>query len=114
MDNVQNYRGITLLSTLGKLITRIINNQLNYWSDIYHIINDNQSGFRKGMSTVDNIYIYVLQSVIAVAFNRGKKVFCALIDFSKFFDYINRDCLWYKLLKSAIRGNIVNIIKICI
>ena len=58
VDNVQNYRGITLLSTLGKLFTRIINNRLNYWSDTYHIINDNQSGFRQGMSTVDNIYIY--------------------------------------------------------
>ena len=92
MDNVQNYRGITLLSTLGKLFTRIINNRLNYWSDTYHIINDNQSDFRKGMSTADNIYI--LQSVIDVAFNRGKKVFCPSIDFSKAFDYINRDCLW--------------------
>ena len=90
VDNVQNYRGITLLSTLGKLFTRIINNRLNYWSDTYHIINDNQSGFRQGMSTVDNIYI--LQSLIGVAFIRGKKVFFASIDFSKAFDYINRDC----------------------
>ena len=79
------------------------------WSDTYHIINDNHSGIRQGMSTVDNIYI--LQSVIHVAFNRGKKVSCASIDFSKAFDYINRDCLWYKLLKSGIRGNIFNIIK---
>ena len=85
VDNVQNYRGITLLSTLGKLFTRIINNRLNYWSDTYHIIKDNQSGFRQGISTVDNIYI--LQSVIDVAFNRGKNVFCASIDFSKAFDY---------------------------
>ena len=98
-----------MLSTLGKLFTRIINNRLNYCSDTYHIINDNQSGFRQGMSTADNIYI--LQSVIDVAFNRGKKVFCPSIDFSKAFDYINRDCLWYKLLKSGIRGNISNIIK---
>ena len=47
------------------------------------------------------IYIYILQSVIDVAFNRGKKLFCASIDFSKAF----------KLLKSGIRGNIFNIIK---
>ena len=39
--NVQIYRGSTLLSTLGKLFTKIINNRLNYWSDTYHIINDN-------------------------------------------------------------------------
>ena len=52
-----------------------------------------------------------MQSVIDVAFNRDKEVFCASIVFSKAFDYINRDCLWYKLLKSGIRGNIFNIIK---
>ena len=67
------------------------------------------SGMHMSMSTVYNIYI--LQSVIDVAFNRGKKVFCASIDFSKACDYINRNCLWYKLLKSGIRGNISNIIK---
>ena len=55
------------------------------------------------MSTVDNINI--LQSVIDVAFNRGNKVFCSSINFSKAFDYFNRYCFWYKLLKSGIRGN---------
>ena len=28
-NEVSNYRGITLLSTLGKLFTRILNNRLN-------------------------------------------------------------------------------------
>ena len=38
-------------------------------------------------------------------------MFCDSIDFSKAFDHINGDCLWYKLPKSGIRGNIFNIIK---
>ena len=30
-----NYRGITLLSTLGKLSTKILNNKLTKWSENY-------------------------------------------------------------------------------
>ena len=100
-----------LLCTLGQLFTRIIDNRLNYWSDTYHIINDNQSGFRRGMSTADNNYIYIAICHCCSRFYKGKKVFCASIDFSKAFDYINRVCLWYNLLKSGISGNIFNINK---
>ena len=56
-DKVDNYRGITLLSTLGKLFTRVLNNRLNFWSDIYSVLIDAQGGFRSGRSTVDSIFI---------------------------------------------------------
>ena len=34
---VFNYTGITLLSTLGKLFTRILNNRLNEWAEMYNV-----------------------------------------------------------------------------
>ena len=33
INEVSNYRGITLLSTLGKLFTRILDNRLNKWAE---------------------------------------------------------------------------------
>ena len=36
---VDNYRGVTLLSTLGKLFTRLLNNRLSFWADTYGILN---------------------------------------------------------------------------
>ena len=36
-DDVNNYRGITLLSTLGKLYTSILNNRLKTWAEEYHV-----------------------------------------------------------------------------
>ena len=45
MSDVNNFRGITLLSTLGKLFTKVLNNRLTFWSDTYDIIFDSQAGF---------------------------------------------------------------------
>ena len=108
-NTVDNYRGITLLSVLGKLFTRILNNRLNFWAESYDILIEEQAGFRSNRSTVDNLF--VLHSIINSALQNGKKLFCAFLDFRKAFDYLNRDCLWFKLLDYGLRGNIFNVIR---
>ena len=55
VDDPDNYRAITLISCFGKLFTSIINNRLTFLSYEFEIISKNQSGFRKGFSTKDNI-----------------------------------------------------------
>ena len=57
IENVENYRGITLLSVVGKLFTSILNNRLNDWAENYNVYIEAQAGFRKGMGTTDNIFI---------------------------------------------------------
>ena len=37
VNNVNNYRGITLLSVLGKLFSRLLNNRLIEWAEIYQV-----------------------------------------------------------------------------
>ena len=103
-----NYRGITLLSVLGKLFTRVLNNRLEKWAEEYGIYIESQNGFRKGRGTVDSIYI--LNEMINSFINSGKKLYTFFIDFSKAFDYVVRDNLWYKLLQYGIGGNILKII----
>ena len=61
-NELSNYRGITLLSTISKLFMRILNNRLNEWAENYNVYVEAQAGFRKNMSTVDNIF--VLNSLI--------------------------------------------------
>ena len=53
INEVSNYRGIILLSTLGKLFTRILNTRLNEWAEEYNVYIEAQAGFRKHMSTVE-------------------------------------------------------------
>ena len=100
---------ITILSTLGKLFTHIINSRLTVWASKYNVSIEAQVRFRAKMGTVDNIF--VLHGILNHMLNTGKRLFCAFIDFSKAFDYVFRDNLWTKLIKLGIRGNILNIIK---
>ena len=108
-NNVDNYRGITLLSTLGKLFTSILNNRLINWAESYYVYIEAQAGFRQEMGTVDNIFL--LHGLITHLINQGKKLYCAFVDFKKAFDFVNRDIIWYKLIKLGVRGKMLNVIK---
>ena len=57
LSSPNNYRGITLLSVLGKLFTRTVNNRLDNWAEEYSIYVEAQYGFRKGRSTTDCAFI---------------------------------------------------------
>ena len=72
--NTNNYRGITLLSCIGKLFTRVINDRLTTWADKNGIINENQLGFRKGRGTVDCLFI--LNGLIQMMLSKGEKIYC--------------------------------------
>ena len=109
VNNVENYRGITLLSTLGKLFTRVINNRLKAWAEKYNVYIEAQAGFRSKMSTVDNVY--VLHGLISHFLNQGKQLYALFVDFSKAFDYVVRENLWYKLIQIGLRGRILDIIR---
>ena len=81
-----NYRGITLLSALGKLFTRVLNNRLDNWGEMYSIYVEAQNGFRRGRGTVDSAF--VLQNIVNEFLEQGKKLYVFFIDYSKAFDYI--------------------------
>jgi hypothetical protein len=55
-ENVDNYRGISLLSIMSKCYTTILNTRLYDWLEDNNMISDSQAGFRKGYSAVDQIF----------------------------------------------------------
>ena len=66
-----NYRGIALLSELGQLFTRLLNNRLDDWAEKYRIYIEAQNGFILG-ATVDSAYI--LFNIISYFLENGKKL----------------------------------------
>ena len=104
----KNYRPITILSCLGKLFTSIINLRLGEFLDRFLLLNENQSGFRKGYSTIDSIFtLYIVFELLKL---KKKKLVCAFIDFAKAFDTVWRPGLWFKLLKNYVNGKMYDVI----
>ena len=56
-DDPSNYRGITLLNTVGKIFTSIVNSRLTEWAEKQLLIPESQFGFRKNRRTTDCIFI---------------------------------------------------------
>jgi hypothetical protein len=52
----ENYRGITLLSAVGKIYTSVLNARVTKWCEKYGVLSEEQAGFRPGRSTSDHIF----------------------------------------------------------
>ena len=109
INDVNNYRGITLLSCIGKLFTSVINTRLYTYLTHMNILGSEQAGFRPNHSTLD--HIFALQILTNFYIQDKKQLFCAFVDYSKAFDFVNRTYLWQKLLFANINGKILNVIK---
>ena len=70
----------------------------------------NQCGFKKDHRTEYNFYVLNTVDGSRVV-NKNEKVYVAFVDFTKYFDLINRNFLLYKLLKYGITGPIYSDIK---
>lgn len=66
-SRIENNIGITLTNTLYKVYTMLIRKRLEEEMEMKRILPDNQAGFRKGQSSIDNLYVlhYVIKREIA-------------------------------------------------
>ena len=109
-EDPDNYRGISLMSCLGKLFLTIINNRLTEYCLHKGILSPSQLGFVQGNRTSDPHII--LHNILQNYCHRGKKrLYGCFVDFSKAFDSVPRDILLKKLKKNGIDGNLLDIIK---
>ena len=108
--NPDNYRGISLISCLYKLLTAILNKRLGVFCKENDILSSQQLGFVPGNRTSDAHF--VLHNLINdYCHKKGKKLYSCFVDFSKAFDCIPRDALFEKLRSKGITGKVFNLIK---
>ena len=104
--NPLKYRGITLLSVLGKLYAAILNERVTLWIESRGILVEEQAGFRRDRSTVDQLFI--LTEMIR---NRSEETYVCFIDIQKAYDRVWRDGLWEKLHGYGMQGKMWRVLK---
>ena len=88
-----NNRGITLRSTASKLLQIIILQRLH--NGLEDLLRENQCGFRRNRSCIDQIYS--LRCIIHNCIDYNIPLYINFIDFKAAFDSINRAFIWRAL-----------------
>ena len=85
-----NYRGISLLSTAGKVLARILNNRLRPLAE--RVLPETQCGFRPARGTTD--MIFSIRQLQEKCREQQQPLYMAFIDLTKAFDSVSRELLW--------------------
>nr|CAI5860690.1 unnamed protein product [Callosobruchus analis] len=97
-QNISSYgdcRPISILNVMSKILERIIQSQLVEHINNNHLLPHNQSGFRKGHSTVTTV-LDVADDILK-GFDEGKITTALFLDYTKAFDLIDHQLLLNKL-----------------
>lgn len=101
-----NYRPITILPTLDKIIEKFICNQIHTFYNKNQILSNKQYGFQKGKSTTQLLSYFT--DVIYNHLDSRKHILVAFIDYSKAFDTLKHNILLETLDDCGIRGPLLN------
>ena len=104
---INNYRPISLLPVISKVLEKIIANQLSKYFEDNKLFNDNQYGFRTGLST-EYATIELTYRIIS-NMDRNEIPFSIFLDLSKAFDTLDHSILLQKLNHYGIDGKAIQL-----
>ena len=98
--NPCNYRPVSLLPILSKILEAIVNRQLVSFLDLHHFLPDSQYGFPEGRGTAD-----VLRRAQTVA--NGSSVPVVAVDIVGAFDRVSHSGIVHKLQQAGAMGFLI-------
>ena len=98
-----SWRGISLLSVPGKVLSRIIAARLSGFAEA--ILAESSNGFRPGRGTTDCIAL--VRALIERACNSDGTLHCVFVDLRKCFDRVHRQGLWLTLERQGVQDSLI-------
>ena len=107
LANCNNYRGITMLSVPGKILSRIILQRLI--AALEKVLRDQQMRFRRNRSCTD--HIATLRIITEQSLEWNSSLYITFIGFEKAFDSVSHSTLWKILRHYRIPETFISIIQ---
>lgn len=101
-EDVNNYRPISVLPAISKIIEKLINKRLLCYLNDFNILSESQYGFRSGKNTEDAVT--ALTSLIVDKLDNKAKCLAVFLDLKKAFDTVSIPILVRKMEDVGIRG----------
>ncbi|EYC16752.1 hypothetical protein Y032_0032g2474 [Ancylostoma ceylanicum] len=108
--DVANYRPISLLSTIYKVMTKILCRRLEKVIDELSIFPPEQAGFRKNFSAVD--HIHTLDTILEKSYEYNVNLCLMFVDFTKAFDRVELPAVWQALETFGIEQDLIRVIQL--
>jgi hypothetical protein len=108
-NSPKNYRGISLLSILNKIVEKVILKRLSDFMRHNKIDDTTQYGYREKFGTNDAVFKFVHQA--SMSLDKNDLLVVVFIDLQKAFDTVNHDVLLHKLHCIGIRGFLHDLLK---
>ena len=102
-----NYRGISLMSIVGKVFARVLNERVKVLTG--DKVMDEQGGFRLGRGCIDQIF--AVKQIVEKIIEKNKKVYMAFVDLEKAYDNVSREKLWKVLDEYGVKGKLLRAIQ---
>ena len=102
-----NYRGISLLSILGKVFMKIIQGRLQRHRE--YTGREEQAGFRPGRGCIDQIF--AIRQILEERTRCGQKTIAVFIDFKSAFDCIHWPALWNTLRHEHVPQKMIGLLQ---
>lgn len=105
--SVKNYRPISILPTISKILEKILNNRLLKYINTHKLLSENQYGFRAGIATEDAVIAF--SEKVTQLMDKKQRCIGLFLDISKAFDTVSAPILLSKLERMGIRGPALDI-----